>query len=197
MDCIEGLLGPNARANDYDPTGYNSEGGGPVNAGTGLTCDFDGHPCCWANVPPPDDQLEWQMGNGELDAPRIQRHFGPFGDVSKSPPLPKGNFLIAWARSAGPSDEAQFASCSIACASGPITVKARYKTIINWLSVYLLLSFFQALAIGKRFASSMSTRVVPKFGELQSIAQLSRVSALGQSRTDQCGSAQSVARRCQ
>uniref|UniRef100_A0A914W839 MAM domain-containing protein n=1 Tax=Plectus sambesii TaxID=2011161 RepID=A0A914W839_9BILA len=133
-NVVDRLVGSETRASDYDPTGYNSEGGGPVNSGTGLTCDFDRRKCCWANVAVPEDQLDWQMGSGRVDGAKIQRHFGPFRGGNKTAQLPTGNFLIASARSAGPSDEAQFASCSIACSSGPITVKARH-----WQSENVLL----------------------------------------------------------
>lgn len=40
--------------------------------GEALSCDFDSRPCCWANVPPPDDQLDWHLANGVPDSPQFQ-----------------------------------------------------------------------------------------------------------------------------
>ncbi|VDM75788.1 unnamed protein product [Strongylus vulgaris] len=76
--------------------------------GSALTCKFDGRPCCWANVPPPDDQLDWHVGTA-------------------------GSYLVAYARGAAPSDEAQFASCSIGCSASDITVRAKHWTSENVL----------------------------------------------------------------
>ncbi|VDO25164.1 unnamed protein product [Onchocerca flexuosa] len=92
-----------------------------------LFCDFDSRPCCWANIPPPDDQLDWHIANGIPDSPQFQ-----------NAPFPSGNYLVTYASSSAPSDEAQFASCAIGCASSPIIVRARH-----WQSENVLLQVCQ------------------------------------------------------
>ena len=82
------MIGSGVTLYEYDPAGYNAEGGGPVTSGTGLSCDFDRRNCCWANVPPPDDQLDWQLAVGQPDPAKIHRYFGPLGDATQVPPLP-------------------------------------------------------------------------------------------------------------
>ncbi|GMT36164.1 hypothetical protein PFISCL1PPCAC_27461 [Pristionchus fissidentatus] len=124
---LEQLLGHRISLSEFSADGYNAEGGGPVNSGAALSCRVDGTPCCWANVPPPDDQLDWQIATGTPDAPHFQ-----------NVPAPEGSYLVAYARGAAPSDEAQFASCSIACASSPITVRAKH-----WHSENVLLQVCQ------------------------------------------------------
>ncbi|CAJ0574987.1 unnamed protein product, partial [Mesorhabditis spiculigera] len=121
------LLGQKIKTSEFSADGYNNEGGGPVNRGAALSCYMDGRPCCWANVPPPDDQLDWQIATGKPDTARFQ-----------NVPAPEGSYLIAYARGAAPSDEAQFASCAIACASSPITVRAKH-----WQSENVLLQVCQ------------------------------------------------------
>uniref|UniRef100_A0A915CC76 MAM domain-containing protein n=1 Tax=Parascaris univalens TaxID=6257 RepID=A0A915CC76_PARUN len=121
------LLGRNVLLHEFDSNGYNSEGGGPVTAGEALSCDFDKSPCCWANVPPPDDQLDWQLASG-----------APESTVFKDAPVPNGHYLVAHASNSAPSDEAQFASCAIGCASSPILVRARH-----WQSENVLLQVCQ------------------------------------------------------
>ncbi|CAB54204.1 MAM domain-containing protein [Caenorhabditis elegans] len=120
---IEGLLGQKVSLTEFTADGYNAEGGGPVRSGNALTCNFDGRPCCWANVPPPDDQLDWQIASGV-----------PVQLQNRGVPQPEGSYLIAYAKSAAPSDEAQFASCSIGCASSDIVVRAKH-----WQSESVLL----------------------------------------------------------
>ncbi|CAI2358210.1 unnamed protein product [Caenorhabditis sp. 36 PRJEB53466] len=120
---IESLLGQKVSLTEFTADGYNAEGGGPVRSGNALTCNFDGRPCCWANVPPPDDQLDWQIANGV-----------PVQLQNRGVPQPEGSYLIAYAKSAAPSDEAQFASCSIGCASSDIVVRAKH-----WQSESVLL----------------------------------------------------------
>ncbi|WKY15065.1 hypothetical protein Q1695_000517 [Nippostrongylus brasiliensis] len=115
-------LGDRVTLTEFGADGYNAEGGGPVNSGSALTCKFDGRPCCWANVPPPDDQLDWHVGNG-----------APNSTVFRNAPSPPGSYLVAYARGAAPSDEAQFASCSIGCTASDITVRARHWTSENVL----------------------------------------------------------------
>ncbi|PIO77551.1 hypothetical protein TELCIR_00313 [Teladorsagia circumcincta] len=44
-----------------------------------------------------------------------------------------GSYLVAYARGAAPSDEAQFASCSIGCTASDITVRAKHWTSENVL----------------------------------------------------------------
>ncbi|KAK6058451.1 hypothetical protein COOONC_03977, partial [Cooperia oncophora] len=44
-----------------------------------------------------------------------------------------GSYLVAYARAAAPSDEAQFASCSIGCTASDITVRAKHWTSENVL----------------------------------------------------------------
>ncbi|GMT07419.1 hypothetical protein PENTCL1PPCAC_29593 [Pristionchus entomophagus] len=124
---LEQLLGHRITLSEFSADGYNAEGGGPVNSGGALSCRVDGTPCCWANVPPPDDQLDWQIATGAPDTPHFQ-----------NVPAPEGSYLVAYARGAAPSDEAQFASCSIACASSPITVRAKH-----WQSENVLLQVCQ------------------------------------------------------
>ncbi|KHJ96907.1 hypothetical protein OESDEN_03123 [Oesophagostomum dentatum] len=87
-----------------------------------LTCKFDGRPCCWANVPPPDDQLDWHVGSGPINT-----------TIWRNAPSPPGSYLVAYARGAAPSDEAQFASCSIGCSASDITVRAKHWTSENVL----------------------------------------------------------------
>ncbi|KAK0397186.1 hypothetical protein QR680_002023 [Steinernema hermaphroditum] len=108
----ESVLGK-ATLTEFSADGYNSESGGPVEKPSGLYCDFDGKPCCWANVATPEDQFDWQVARGPLQ--------GALHNASLS-----GNYLIANANSAAPSDEAQFASCGIFCASSPIRVRASH-----------------------------------------------------------------------
>ncbi|CAJ0938053.1 unnamed protein product, partial [Mesorhabditis belari] len=112
---------------NFPPTVIIMRAGGPVSKGAALSCYMDGRPCCWANLPPPDDQLDWQIATGKPDTPYFQ-----------NAPAPEGSYLIAYARGAAPSDEAQFASCSIACASSPITVRAKH-----WQSENVLLQVCQ------------------------------------------------------
>ncbi|KAE9414660.1 hypothetical protein Angca_001912 [Angiostrongylus cantonensis] len=107
---------------EFGADGYNAEGGGPVNSGSALTCKFDGRPCCWANVPSPDDQLDWHLATGT-----------PNASAFRNIPTPAGSYLLAYARAAAPSDEAQFASCSIGCSASDITVRARHWTSENVL----------------------------------------------------------------
>ncbi|VDK84356.1 unnamed protein product [Litomosoides sigmodontis] len=127
QQLINSLLGPKITLHEFDSNGYNAEGGGPVAAGEALSCDFDSRPCCWANVPPPDDQLDWHLANGAPDS-------SPFQNA----PFPSGNYLITYASNSAPSDEAQFASCAIGCASSPIIVRARH-----WQSENVLLQVCQ------------------------------------------------------
>ena len=108
---------------------YNNAGGGPVkegkwelpifafvpsiqSLGETLRCDFEGQSCCWANLPPPDDQIDWNVKQGLPD--------------ERMPNVTiDGHYLIATAI-ASPSDEAQLTSCAIACASSPIRVRAKF-----------------------------------------------------------------------
>uniref|UniRef100_A0A183D1W9 Alpha-carbonic anhydrase domain-containing protein n=1 Tax=Gongylonema pulchrum TaxID=637853 RepID=A0A183D1W9_9BILA len=53
-------------------------------------------------------------------------------------PVPNGNYLVTYASSSAPSDEAQFASCAVGCASSPIIVRARH-----WQSENVLLQVCQ------------------------------------------------------
>nr|CDJ90931.1 unnamed protein product [Haemonchus contortus] len=115
-------LGDRVTLTEFGADGYNAEGGGPVNSGSALTCKFDGRPCCWANVPPPDDQLDWHIGTG-----------APNTTVFRNAPAPAGSYLVAYARGAAPSDEAQFSSCSIGCTASDITVRAKHWTSENVL----------------------------------------------------------------
>uniref|UniRef100_A0A915PIX5 MAM domain-containing protein n=1 Tax=Setaria digitata TaxID=48799 RepID=A0A915PIX5_9BILA len=124
---LNNLLGSKITLHEFDSNGYNAEGGGPVAAGEALSCDFDSRACCWANVPPPDDQLDWHLANGAPDLPQFQ-----------NAPIPSGNYLVTYASSSAPSDEAQFASCAIGCASSPIIVRARH-----WQSENVLLQICQ------------------------------------------------------
>ncbi|PAV59749.1 hypothetical protein WR25_26463 [Diploscapter pachys] len=109
------FIGDKVTLTEFTADGYNSEGGGPVQSGSALTCNFDGRPCCWANVPPPDDQIDWQYATGVPQHPS-------FSDI----PAPEGSYLIAYAKGAAPSDEAQFASCSIGCSSSDIKVRVKH-----------------------------------------------------------------------
>ncbi|KAM3725682.1 MAM and LDL-receptor class A domain-containing protein [Dirofilaria immitis] len=127
QQLLNNLLGSKITLHEFDSNGYNAEGGGPVAVGEALSCDFDSHPCCWANVPPPDDQLDWHLANGIPDSPQFQ-----------NAPFPNGNYLVTYASSSAPSDEAQFASCAIGCASSPIIVRARH-----WQSENVLLQVCQ------------------------------------------------------
>ncbi|KAL6723246.1 hypothetical protein Aduo_018270 [Ancylostoma duodenale] len=115
-------LGDRVTLTEFGADGYNAEGGGPVNSGSALTCKFDGRPCCWANVPPPDDQLDWHVGTGPIN-----------NTIWRNAPSPPGSYLVAYARGAAPSDEAQFASCSIGCSASDITVRAKHWTSENVL----------------------------------------------------------------
>uniref|UniRef100_A0AC35GA75 Uncharacterized protein n=2 Tax=Panagrolaimus sp. PS1159 TaxID=55785 RepID=A0AC35GA75_9BILA len=90
-----------------------------------LQCNLD-KPCCWVNVPSPEDQIDWQVASGVPESQAFQ-------GVNI-----QGNYLVAYAAGAAPSDEAQFASCSIACASSPIRVRARH-----WQSRDVLLQVCQ------------------------------------------------------
>ncbi|TMS36770.1 hypothetical protein L596_003855 [Steinernema carpocapsae] len=98
---------------EFSADGYNSESGGPVEKASGLYCDFDGKPCCWANVATPEDQFDWQIARGPIQ--------GALSNATLS-----GNYLVAYANNAAPSDEAQFASCGIFCASSSIRVRVSH-----------------------------------------------------------------------
>lgn len=111
---------------EFSSNGYNAEGGGPVSNGAGLRCDFEGKPCCWANVPSPDDQIDWVVISGPPNSALLR-------NVSIN-----GNYLAAYSIGAAPSDEAQISSCAIACASSPIRVRARH-----WQSANVLLQVCQ------------------------------------------------------
>lgn len=113
--AIESIFGRDVKLDPFTVEGYNREQGGPVNSGTGLTCNFDGRPCCWANVPPPEDQLDWQIATGS-----------PNASIFRNAPVVQGSYLVAYARGAAPSDEAQFSSCAVGCSSSPITVRAKH-----------------------------------------------------------------------
>uniref|UniRef100_A0A1I7XXE6 MAM domain-containing protein n=1 Tax=Steinernema glaseri TaxID=37863 RepID=A0A1I7XXE6_9BILA len=102
-----------ASITEFSAEGYNSESGGPIDKPSGLSCDFDGKPCCWANVATPEDQFDWQVASGPVQ--------GALRNASLS-----GSYLVAYANSVAPSDEAQFASCGIYCASSPIRVRASH-----------------------------------------------------------------------
>uniref|UniRef100_A0A8R1I227 MAM domain-containing protein n=1 Tax=Caenorhabditis japonica TaxID=281687 RepID=A0A8R1I227_CAEJA len=120
---VESLLGQKVSVTEFTADGYNAEGGGPVQSGNALTCNFDGKPCCWANIPSPDDQLDWQIASGV-----------PVQLQNRGVPQNEGSYLIAYAKSAAPSDEAQFASCSIGCTSSDIVIRAKH-----WQSESVLL----------------------------------------------------------
>ncbi|KAI1722637.1 hypothetical protein Ddc_06806 [Ditylenchus destructor] len=122
----EGLFGSRVTLSEFSSNGYNAEGGGPVAHGAALGCDFEGRACCWANVPSPDDQIDWHMASGVPESQHFQ-------NVSID-----GKYLVAYSSGAAPSDEAQFASCSIGCASSPIRVRARH-----WQSQNVLLQVCQ------------------------------------------------------
>ncbi|CAD5221690.1 unnamed protein product [Bursaphelenchus xylophilus] len=107
-------LGQRVSLTEFSSNGYNSAGGGPVNKDEALSCDFEGRPCCWANAPTPDDQIDWQHAAGTPDV------------VARQNMTMQGRYLLAHAVSAAPSDEAQFVSCAIACASSPIKVRATH-----------------------------------------------------------------------
>ncbi|MFH4976570.1 hypothetical protein AB6A40_003279 [Gnathostoma spinigerum] len=125
---INYLLGDKVAVADFDSNGYNAEGGGPVTAGEALKCTFDvRRPCCWANVPPSDDKLDWHLATGT-----------PHSKVFTSSTVPDGSYLVAYTKGASPSDEAQFASCAIGCASSEIIVRARH-----WQSPNVLLQVCQ------------------------------------------------------
>ncbi|CEF60224.1 MAM domain and Concanavalin A-like lectin/glucanases superfamily domain-containing protein [Strongyloides ratti] len=117
---------PGVNFYEFDSSTYNEEGGGPINQGQHLNCDFDQGHCCWANVPSPDDQLDWKVGTGNITTSN---------DMLM--PMP-GAYLIAHASKTAPSDEGQFASCSIACASSNIKIRVRY-----WQSKNVLLQVCQ------------------------------------------------------
>uniref|UniRef100_A0A0K0EP60 MAM domain-containing protein n=1 Tax=Strongyloides stercoralis TaxID=6248 RepID=A0A0K0EP60_STRER len=117
---------PGVNFYEFDSSTYNEEGGGPINQGHHLNCDFDQGHCCWANVPSPDDQLDWKVGTGNITT-----------NNEMLMPMP-GAYLIAHASKTAPSDEGQFASCSIACASSNIKIRVRY-----WQSKNVLLQVCQ------------------------------------------------------
>ncbi|KAH7722648.1 CBN-MLT-9 protein [Aphelenchoides avenae] len=119
-------LGPRVSLTEFSSNGYNAEGGGPVSFANSLNCDFEGRPCCWANTPTPEDQIDWQLASG---IPESQQ----FRNISI-----EGHYLVAHASSAAPSDEAQLTSCAIGCASTPIRVRARH-----WQSPNVLLQVCQ------------------------------------------------------
>ncbi|CAD5215736.1 unnamed protein product [Bursaphelenchus okinawaensis] len=108
------VLGERVSLTEFSSNGYNNAGGGPVNKDDALGCDFEGRPCCWANAPTPDDQIDWQHAAGTPDV--VARHNMTM----------QGRYLLAHAVSAAPSDEAQFVSCAIACASSPIKVRSTH-----------------------------------------------------------------------
>lgn len=59
-----------------------SEGGGPVETGSSLTCDFEfGSQCCWANSQPPADTLDWKVATKPPDQAKYDLSFG-----ANSPP---------------------------------------------------------------------------------------------------------------
>ncbi|KAI6241713.1 hypothetical protein M3Y99_00333600 [Aphelenchoides fujianensis] len=107
--------------------GYNDRGGGPVGEGTSLKCDFETENCCWANLPAPEDQIDWNRRQGLPD----ERYPNITID---------GHYLIATAV-ASPSDEAQLTSCAIACASSPIRVRVKHWQQRALLQVCLRESF--------------------------------------------------------
>jgi hypothetical protein len=80
---IPDLLGNQVRTAEFGSNGYNAEGGGPVLIGDSLRCNFDDRACCWANVPSPDDELEWQLATGLPDPARFQRNLASFSDVNR------------------------------------------------------------------------------------------------------------------
>ncbi|KAL3094784.1 hypothetical protein niasHS_006079 [Heterodera schachtii] len=117
------LLGNRVTVTEFGSDGYNSQGGGPVPEAAALNCDFEGQPCCWANVPTPtDDQIDWVQVEGQPRSSILPRNF-----------TVDGKYLIAYATSASPSDEAQLSSCAIACASSSIRVRARHMQTTNVL----------------------------------------------------------------
>lgn len=144
-------LGERVSLTEFSSNGYNAEGGGPVSQGQALQCDFDGRPCCWANAPTPEDQLDWQWASGTPER------------IASNVTL-NGRYLLAYAEGAAPSDEAQFASCSIACASSPITVRAtHYQTKSVLLQVCQRESFPQSID----FNPLLNCQEFPNSGRLQ------------------------------
>ncbi|KAI6187746.1 hypothetical protein M3Y98_00278100 [Aphelenchoides besseyi] len=111
----------------FSSSGYNEKGGGPVSEGNALRCDFEGAACCWANLPAPEDQIDWNVRQGLPD----ERYPNITVD---------GHYLIATAI-ASPSDEAQLTSCAIACASSVIRVRAKHWQQRALLQVCLRESF--------------------------------------------------------
>ncbi|CAK5010762.1 unnamed protein product [Meloidogyne enterolobii] len=123
----QALLGSRVGLAEFGSEGYNSQGGGPVVDGEALSCNFEGEPCCWANIPTPsDDQIDWYLVQGTPESIHLR-------NISM-----KGRYLFAYAKGAGPSDEAQLSSCAITCASSPIKVRARH-----WQSSNVLLQVCQ------------------------------------------------------
>ncbi|KAL7077931.1 hypothetical protein ACQ4LE_003120 [Meloidogyne hapla] len=123
----QALLGNRVGLAEFGSEGYNSQGGGPVADGEALSCNFEGEPCCWANIPTPsDDQIDWYLVQGTPESVHLR-------NISM-----KGRYLFAYAKGAGPSDEAQLSSCAITCASSPIKVRARH-----WQSSNVLLQVCQ------------------------------------------------------
>ncbi|KAF7632182.1 hypothetical protein Mgra_00008435 [Meloidogyne graminicola] len=124
---VQALLGNKVGLAEFGSEGYNSQGGGPVVDGESLSCNFEGEPCCWANIPTPsDDQIDWYLVQGIPESIYLR-------NISM-----KGRYLFAYAKGAGPSDEAQFSSCSITCSSSPIRVRAKH-----WQSNNVLLQVCQ------------------------------------------------------
>ncbi|CAI4225633.1 unnamed protein product [Auanema sp. JU1783] len=137
---------------EYSAEGYNAEGGGPVNTGSSLSCDFDDKPCCWANVPQPDDQLDWTVAKGQIDAARFP-----------SAPYTNTSYLLVHANGAAPSDEAQLASCSIGCASSEIIVRVKH-----WQTESVLLQ----VCLRESFPNDVQNNALLSCQELPPVNQL-------------------------
>src|SRR4051812_49188028 len=69
------LFSENSGIKFCDFLGFQNKQGGPVQSGSDLACNFDS-PCCWQNLSPPDDQLEWQKVSGSIDSSKLQQNFG-------------------------------------------------------------------------------------------------------------------------
>lgn len=119
------FFGSNTEIKDYDTSEFNYIGGGPVRTGDELSTDFSA-PSCWSNTG--KAKLQWKSAHNQPETKKLQYYFNTGNG-------PDNDYVVAFSRSKiQPNDYAQFESCSISCASGPVKVSLKY-----WMSQGVIL----------------------------------------------------------
>ena len=123
-NVVSDHLGPAVKTETYSPRTYIAKAGGPS---FDLACDFDSDDCCWTNPALPTDQLDWQVGSGQINQGLLKSQLAASSG-------PQGKFLLLATGPVAAADEAQFLSCSVQCAKRPVRV-----TLKHWQTYEALL----------------------------------------------------------